>query len=283
MQSLQESESYYAGPEGRKEYIDASMPRLYRIFKNMSLSGIEFRGPTLDIASGWGIMFPAFRSFMPNLLPYQIAEMRLTELSYDGDVISGCEFECDKDRLGFEDCTFGTILFLDCIEHLIVDPVWTLLECNRALALGGHLVISTPNAAATFRMLNILEGANPASESHIKPSSIYQRHNREWTLGEIVSVVKCCGFDCCSYSTNTEQLSESERELLGVADSLGLVRQPLDQFGPEIFVVARKIEHATLDSDLPQDRRWPEWLYTSVAAYRKRPTSFPIVVGDDYA
>src|SRR5207247_3992132 len=131
-----------------KDYIDASSPRLYRIFANMVQSRIGYRGPTLDVASGWGILYPCLRAYFPELLPYAVAEMTGSDFTIDGETIPCGIFDCDKDRLPFEDASFGTLIFCDCLEHLIVDPVWTFLEFNRALRPGGHLIISTPNAAA---------------------------------------------------------------------------------------------------------------------------------------
>jgi SAM-dependent methyltransferase len=284
-QCLHNSTTYHAEPIARQQYIDASIPRLYRIFGNMlaSNSNMGFRGPTLDVASGWGILFPAFKQFLDNTLPYHIAEMGGWNTLIDGFRITGCKFECEKDLLSFADSTFGLVCFFDCIEHLVVDPIWTLLEFNRVLRLGGQIAISTPNASAVFRILRILQGENPATESAIKPTAIYQRHNREWTPKEIALALECCGFGNIRYSTNDTTLNELELAFLRQASREGLMTEPLTYFGPELFMVGEKIEHATLNSNLPKARRWPEWLYTSFDAYRKRPKEFPIIVSDDYA
>jgi SAM-dependent methyltransferase len=182
---LRESDSYTKGSKGRQDYIDNSMERLYRFFKNMVLSGIKFQGPTLDVASGWGILYPCFRKYFRDMLPYFIAELNCCEIEYDGERIPNVKFECDKEELPIEDSKFGVIVFCDILEHLIVDPVWTILELNRVLKRGHHLIINTPNAAASIKILDICAGRNPMTENHIKPSSIYQRHNREYTPDEI--------------------------------------------------------------------------------------------------
>jgi len=220
----------------------------------MLLSRVRFIGPTLDVASGWGILYPVLREFAKDMMPYCIAELKLGETVYDGERIASCDFECDKDILKFPDSTFGVVLFCDCLEHLIVDPVWTLLEFNRVLRPGGHLVIATPNAAAAFRILNILKGSNPATESEFKPTAIYQRHNREWTLDEVVRVLECVGFGNVLYSTQDLLFSEEEKRVLCAAAEIGLLARPLHDFGPELFVVAEKIEHRTLQSDLPKEQ-----------------------------
>ena len=230
---LRASDSYTGGCTGRKEYIDASVPRLYRIFANLLLSRIDFRGPTLDVASGWGILYPSFRQFIPSMLPYSIAEMIEADQVVDGDLIPCKKFECDKDVLPLDDASFGTVTFFDCLEHLIVDPVWTILEFNRVLKQGGHLAISTPNAAAGYRVFSILRGENPASENVIKPASIYQRHNREWTLAEVGELLRCCGFKPLCYSTNASMISKHEAKLLDQIRELGIAANPREEFGPD--------------------------------------------------
>jgi SAM-dependent methyltransferase len=280
---LRASESYTAGSAGRKQYIDGNVPRLHRVFCNMLLSDVSLTGPTLDVASGTGLLFPALRRFLPEMLPYHIAELQEQELGYDGERIPCVKFECEKDTLPHDDQTFGCVLFFDCLEHLLVDPFWTLLEFNRVLRPGGRLLIATPNATASFRMLNLLRGLTPTTETQYKPASLYQRHNREWTPGEIGAALDLLGFDDLRYSTNHQLLGDAEKQALRLLRREGFTSLPDSDFGPETFVVARKVEHKTLRCDLPKEERWPEFLYTGFDAYRRRPKVFPVVVGDDYS
>lgn len=280
---LRSSDTYTGGSEGRKVYIDSSIPRLHRIIVNMMQSELAFQGPSLDVASGWGILYPCFRQFFPTMLPYSIAEMQGSDLVIDGDLISCKIFECDKDLLPLDDSSLGTVTFFDCLEHLIVDPVWTILELNRVLKLGGRLVLSTPNAAACYRVFKILGGENPGSEIVIKPASIYQRHNREWTLDEVGKLVRGCGFEPLCYSTNAWTMARREGRFLDQLRGLGYAVVPNEQCGPDLFLVAEKVAEKTLSSDLSSEERWPEWLYSPHAAYHRRPRVFPIVVGEDYA
>jgi SAM-dependent methyltransferase len=280
--TIHRSDTYRLGSVGRKSYIDASSPRLYRIFANMVQSGIALHGPTLDVASAWGILYPCLRAYLPELLPYAVAEMTGSDFTIDGDAITCGIFECDKDRLPFDDESFRIVLFCDCLEHLIVDPVWSILEFNRVLEHGGHLVISTPNAAAVSRVAAILNGRNPASENVLKPMSIYQRHNREYTLREVSDLVRCCGFCPKRFSTSSFLLEKDELELLSALRRRSDAGYDIEVFGPELFVVAEKVAASTLASDLSLDERWPMWLYSPHAKYRRRPKVFPIVVSDDY-
>lgn len=282
--TIHASDTYSHGSVARQAYIDGQLPRLYRVFSNLYSFRNDLHGPTLDVASGWGILYPAYKKYLNATLPYSVAEMSgCKDITIDGDILNGCEFQCERDILHYQDQSFGLVCFFDCIEHLIVDPLWPLLEFNRVLKMGGRLAISTPNAAAADKIFQIVQGNNPATESQIKPASIYQRHNREYTTVELKQALECCGFGNFHYSTNSHILSQIELDFLAHLHSKGLVRKPYQYFGPELFLIAEKVKHVTLNSDLTQEQRWPAWLYTGFDAYRKRPKVFPIIVSDDYS
>ena len=261
-------------------YFPPASERQYRIFR--CLQEFNLKGPTLDVASGSADFFPVIRRFKSEMLPYSVAEMFQQNISCDGEVIPCVQFQCEKDLLPIEDNSIGVILFCDVIEHLIVDPVWTILEFNRVLRTGGHLIISTPNAASVSRALNILVGGNPASENHYKPTSIYQRHNREWTLNELNNLLLNCGFDNCFASTHG-LIGETEHQFLKIVRDNGLITAEDKDLGTEIYFMGQKKTHKTLNSNLSKDERWPDWLYTHFDNYRRRPEVFPIVIGKDYA
>lgn len=282
VECLQGSDAYRRGARDRREYIEGSLDRLYRAFRNLTNSTAAVGGPTLDVASASGILYPAVRGLLPDCLPYEATDIVATALHFDGTDIPCTKFECERDRLPHGDGSLGLVLFFDCLEHLVVDPVWTLLEFNRVLKPGGHLAIATPNAVGADRLGMILRGQGAASEACIRPSSIYQRHNREWTVQEVCEALAGIGFGGFEYSTNAGVLRWHERAALHLARLLHVARIPVFGFGPELFVLAQKQEHVTLDMDLADERRWPAWLYTADPAYHRRPQTFPIVVGDDY-
>jgi SAM-dependent methyltransferase len=285
---IRRSTSYSKASLGRRQYIDASLVRLHRIVLNLLSVPGPLQGPTLDIASGWGVLYPVLNHYFPLCFPYMVAELEIpgvpfcTSVTYDGQEIRAVPFQCDKDKLKLPDRSFGSVIFCDILEHLIVDPMWTLLEINRVLKPGGHIVISTPNAGSTDRILRTFLGVQPGTETYIKPTAIYQRHNREWTVPEIEQILQLCGFSNLHYSTNSELLSEFENHLLDVADRGGILRRPHFDFGPEITFVGEKVAHKTVEDDAPLNERWPAWLYSSIPAYRKRPKVFPILVADEY-
>jgi SAM-dependent methyltransferase len=254
--------------------------RHYRILCCLLQYGIK--GPTLDVASGNAVFYPSILTYKPEMLPYAVTDIVEQDILYDGTKITCHKFECEKTLLPLEDNSVGCILFCDVIEHLIVDPVWAILEFNRVLRPGGHIVISTPNACHIKRIIQIYKGHNSATENHIKPTSIYQRHNREWSINEIYTLLKGCGFNNAAYSTYPFLLNDVEKAVFDFGIKAGLATVTEKDIGPEIFYIAEKAEHMTLKSVTNIEQRWPEWLYTHIANYRRRPAVFPIVLGEDY-
>ncbi len=198
-----------SGPE-LSEYVEASVTRLHRLFATLLSMKNQLEGPTLDVASGRGILYRPIKHYLPNMLPYSLTEMKEGTLDIDGDTISCHAFHCDKERIPLEDQSIGTILFCDVIEHLIFYPMWTILEFNRVLKPGGRLVITTPNAAGVIRAMYILAGVNPGRTIEYKPNALYERHNREWTVMELQHVLRCAGFHDIVFTTHAHLIEPAE-------------------------------------------------------------------------
>ncbi len=281
--ALLSSSVYKNASIGHREYIAKAVSRYGRILQDMRKSGQAFSGPTLDVASGYGIMYPLFKRYFPSMLPYRIAELfENSDLEIDEELIPCLKYECERDRLPLDDESLGVVVFCDTLEHLIVDPMHTLIEFNRVLRDGGHVVLSTPNAAAIQRVRAILDGRNPATETAYKPCAIYQRHNREWTPDEVARVMELCGFGEVHIGTGVVESVPAAHLMRAMGKVLGIPMKPLSYFGPEIVCVARKTEHLPPVEEWPKERRWPEWLYTKHDTFRKRPKVFPINVSDDF-
>jgi 2-polyprenyl-3-methyl-5-hydroxy-6-metoxy-1,4-benzoquinol methylase len=92
-----------------------------------------------------------------------------------------------NDPLPFPDSTFDAVGFLEVIEH-VVNSERLLSECIRILKPGGHLVLSTPNAAFFQERLRALRGLPPGEEGyHVRFFTI--RSLRELLRREPVDIV----------------------------------------------------------------------------------------------
>ena len=107
----------------------------------------------------------------------------------------------EADVLPFADATFDIVLFTEVLEHLTLDPRRYLAEFRRVLRPDGRLLITTPNAVHLKNRAKLLLGRSvyfsleQLYETNPDDDSIYFRHNREFTLGELRAVVGAAGFE----------------------------------------------------------------------------------------
>ena len=72
------------------------------------------------------------------------------------------------------------------MEHLHYYYVPLVLsKINKALKLGGVLILTTPNIASLFRRLRLLLGMQPQ----------YRFHVHEYTMKEVVALLREAGFE----------------------------------------------------------------------------------------
>jgi SAM-dependent methyltransferase len=101
-------------------------------------------------------------------------------------------FNVEADPFPFEDGSFDVVLCGELIEHLANGPDRMLHECNRVLARGGRLLLSTPNAVSLARLISIVRGVNP--DWPFSDQGIYARHNRLYSLTELHDLLIGNGF-----------------------------------------------------------------------------------------
>src|SRR5262249_54841196 len=101
----------------------------------------------------------------------------------------------ETDEFPYLDGTFDVVIFSELIEHLAINPVWTLAEIHRVLKPGGHMILTTPNALSLERVGSVLTGQRPLVD-HYSPLFGYgARHNREYILYELQVLLDETGFE----------------------------------------------------------------------------------------
>jgi 2-polyprenyl-3-methyl-5-hydroxy-6-metoxy-1,4-benzoquinol methylase len=87
---------------------------------------------------------------------------------------------------------FDLIIFSEVIEHLYQAPEYTLLMFHSLLNENGHLICTTPNAAAIFRRYKLLMGIQPFAK--IRYFSENPGHYREYTKKELMQMGEESGY-----------------------------------------------------------------------------------------
>jgi SAM-dependent methyltransferase len=98
----------------------------------------------------------------------------------------------ERDLFPFADDAFDLVLCCEILEHLLINPGHMFYEAHRVLKPGGSLLVTTPNVARWQNVMALAAGANIYDRYH--GNGIYGRHNREWTLAEVVEGLGACGY-----------------------------------------------------------------------------------------
>lgn len=110
-------------------------------------------------------------------------------------------FNVEKDIWPFPDNSFDTILCMEVLEHLLLDPYFMVREAHRVLRPGGELIITTPNIASAERLYSLWNLQSPYSFGVYSKHGAYGRHNREYVPGEVREMGEHCGFSTSIITT----------------------------------------------------------------------------------
>lgn len=168
----------------------------------------------------------------------------------DNEVVKVLNIETEK--FPWEKNKFSLVVFTEVIEHLPHNPVIPLKEMYRVLAPGGLLMITTPNAAKLHHRLKLISGKSTSFPVEqlmtVKPGdgSLYHLHNREYTLDELVELLRLVGFEIaqqqhvCLYPPTREKVKQENPVSQGIKWAGYFAQQTVDSFKDSLYIVAQK-------------------------------------------
>lgn len=167
------------------------------------------------------------------------------------------EFDIELGTFPMADGSLDLVVFMEVLEHLALDPMHTLLECNRILRPGGFAFVTTPNACSAECLVRLLRGQHPG---HFTPyrNRKDQRHHREYAPAEVVRVVEAAGFQIEVVKTLPAG-RRTVRALVRVLRWLGRARIADAMLGEIVYVLARKVR--TVDPATMTAERYPAPVY----------------------
>ena len=186
--------------------------------------------------------------------------------SSSGEVFR-CEvdlFDAEKDAFPYPDGHFATVLCCELLEHLPSDPMFMMAEINRILRPGGHLVMTTPNAASIRALRAILDGYHPGFfPAYIRPAEpgaeVEARHAREYTPREMHNLLEDSGFAMERLETG-EFLDKPRPEERWIGHMLERYQLSKQLRGDGIYAVGKKTGPVGKKTG-PVEKRYPAWLY----------------------
>jgi SAM-dependent methyltransferase len=161
------------------------------------------------------------------------------------DVFDFDHFNVEADRFPYDSDEFDVVLCCEILEHLPVDPSHMLAEIHRVTKPGGVVLLTTPNAIRTDNVARIIRGDNVYEE--LSGYGAYGRHNREYTVTELRTLLEDCGYRI--ESVKAQDVHGTPPPLPAMANYSTLDR------GDNLFAVARPEGEARW--------RYPRWLYSS--------------------
>lgn len=147
--------------------------------------------------------------------------------------------DIEKDPLPIPSDSCDIVLFVEVIEHLRINPLYTLRELYRVLKPGGRIILSTPNITP-LNKLDFLLGRDYQEdpvEAFKKLETLgHMGHIRLYTLREIRSLLRYAGFEISSHSYKGQDYRVGWKAKV-IKAFLYFKR---DQFCPYLYVIAKK-------------------------------------------
>lgn len=181
--------------------------------------------------------------------------------SRDGEQFSFLtdNFDVQATPWPYADGSFDVVLFCEMLEHLHSDPMAVLAEINRVLKSGGFLLLTTPNLASCHAVEYALKGESPYVYGKFERNGTpTDRHNREYTAGEVERLAVAAGFDSQVLRTN-HSWWQPQRKVFRLLAARGY---PIARRGDNVLLLARK---ATTVRD-----RFPEEFYLTLGTQADR-------------
>ncbi len=188
-------------PEARDEWVRAAIPRIAATLEllpeaDASAALLELGAPPFFTALCLRRLWPG--RLVHSGFPYAGAR-RITERlsAVDGSAEQVFELDCfnvETDPFPYPDASFDVVIFSELIEHLAVNPVWTLAEIHRVLRPGGHVIVTTPNALSLERLRTWLGGRSEPVDRYMPLFGYGARHNREWHVRDLRAIFDATGW-----------------------------------------------------------------------------------------
>jgi SAM-dependent methyltransferase len=161
-------------------------------------------------------------------------------------------------RYPYAEGAFDLVFFCETLEHLVVNPLAVFRKIRRILRPGGSLLVTLPNALRLTNFGLMLDGCNFFDFYH-PGNGVHGRHNREFTLSEVRTLLELNGFAVArsetrdrfdyevthfggtDYSDRKMPCRRRKSELLKILRSAG---GDLADRGDNLYLLARKAAHS---------------------------------------
>jgi SAM-dependent methyltransferase len=195
-------EGVFSSEVARDRYIDDALERIQIVLRLMRQIGIGRDSHVLELGANPYLMTLMIRRYLdPQLLLANYFGTDRAEITaVDSVMLDGARmempywhFNIERDDFPFQDNCFDAVLFCEILEHLLLDPDRVVDQIARVTKVGGHVIVSTPNATRLPNLFFLAAGTS--IWEWYSPNGPYGRHNREFTAVEIQDLLRRHGFE----------------------------------------------------------------------------------------
>lgn len=213
------------------------------------------KGKLLEIATG-GVIPIVLQEFCPDLEVHTTEldekksskEEKTIEFNKKTREVINYKLDLEKHKIKAEPKTYDYVVCTEVIEHMEVDPMAMLEQINKVIKPDGTLILTTPNATSTKSITKILNGVEPYFYMQYQKGALYHRHNYEYSIHSLVTVLKAAGFDGKAWTEDT-----FEDPNYNDVNKLRSIGYALSHVGDNIFSVGKKISEVV--------ERYPKVIY----------------------
>ncbi len=198
---------------------------------------ITKKGRGLDIG-----IYPGYFTYSMKQLGYSIEAVdifpeRIEKKLVECLKVTKCDIETQK--LPYPDNTFDYVIFTALLEHMRINPLFTLREIRRVLKLNGVLILQTPNMAywkyRLFMLVGMGQEPSPYFAYNLLEKMGHVGHVTLYTLSQLVEILEKTGFEI--EVKGWEHQFVHVRTIKNLVDLVTGIYPPLQQ---QLLVVAKR-------------------------------------------
>ncbi len=187
----------------------------------------------LDIGVSPGYFTYSLSRFGYNLKALDLEPSRIEKFIKDKVQITKCDIETEK--IPYPDNNFDGVILAALLEHLRINPLFSLREIKRVLKPNGRLLLQTPNMSWWKNRVRVLldrsYDATPYFAFSLLEEEGHAGHVRVYNMSEAEEILEKTGFviEDSFYLNNGE-----------VVSSIPIEKTPFSSFKKQLYLIARK-------------------------------------------
>lgn len=146
------------------------------------------------------------------------------------------QWDFDRYCQNTDNIKFDLVYALEVIEHIATDPANFLREIHKLMSDDGYLILTTPNICSLSAIDRIVKSINPISYPFFKKDRTSDRHNIEYTVNDLNSLLHQSGFEVVKIYT-VDSWSFPSLELLNFCRHANI---SLEDRGDNIIAICRR-------------------------------------------